>query len=184
MGCHTWLYEKIDPQPTYEDVKNWVINDIKETLEIWKSPKFQNSNRYDLSQEEISREIELSSRELRMIEKGYLKSGIYLKYRHNNSLTKFYKGQLYQRIEYTPFLFRVFSYQTNILTTYQEAEKFILETLETLECSMRASCPFKKQNVILLASEDGDENSLDPRLSLERTREFFKIHPNGMIRFG
>ena len=92
------------------------------------------------------------------------------------------------------FMFRVFDYQEDILTSYAEAEKFVLSTLdkstnnqpkiETNEPNVILTYTGQMRGKILLASENEKDEFNDPTLTLKRLKSFFEKYPNGVISFG
>lgn len=92
------------------------------------------------------------------------------------------------------FMFRVFDYQEEILTSYEEAEKFVLKTLEKSTNNLPKIEPDapnviltytgQMRGKILLASENDEDEFDDPTLTLKRLKSFFEKYPKGCIEFG
>lgn len=96
------------------------------------------------------------------------------------------------------FMFRVFNYPPDALTSFEEARDFVLNALKkNLDVGTQISPKEKSlppvmltytgqmRGKILLASEDGrDENLTDPTLTIERVKSFFEKYPEGVIDFG
>lgn len=93
-----------------------------------------------------------------------------------------------------PFLFRVFDYQEDELTSYEEAEAFVLKTLvnstnsepklEPDDPNTMLTYTGQMSGKILLASEDDEDEFVDPTLTLQRVKAFFEKYPEGCINFG
>ena len=193
MGCHTWTFNRIDPQPSYEEVKNWVIeNEINSNIRIFS--KKNASNFYpDLSKERCDFYLKVLNRQKRMIESGYCKEAVCDRYDHNDKYTLYHNGYFYEEVG-NDFLFRVFDYQEDILTSYEQAEKFILDmfkkstndkpTLKPTEENVCYTFSAEMSGKILFASEDNNNSLTDPTITLKRTKDFFEKYPNGLIKFG
>jgi hypothetical protein len=92
------------------------------------------------------------------------------------------------------FMFRVFDYQEDVLTSYEQAEKFVLDTLknstnkeplvESDEENVVLTYTAQMKGKILLASENDEDELENPTLTLERLKSFFEKYPNGWIEFG
>lgn len=106
---------------------------------------------------------------------------------------KSFENQVFRTTEH-PFLFRVFDYQEDVLTSYEQAEKFVLETLKN-STNNKPKISTDRENTfltytaemrgkILLASENGDDELEDPTLTLKRLKDFYEKYPDGVIVFG
>ncbi len=89
------------------------------------------------------------------------------------------------------FMFRVFDYQEDVLTSYEQAEKFVLDTLQQstnylpkIEGGEGLTYAEQMKGKILLASENGQKQFKDPTLTLKRLKKFFEKYPEGCIDFG
>lgn len=92
------------------------------------------------------------------------------------------------------FMFRVFDYQKEILTSYKEAENFVLQTLKkstnnqpiikSNEPNVILTYTGQMKGKILLASENHENEFNDPTLTLKRLKSFFEKYPKGCIDFG
>lgn len=93
------------------------------------------------------------------------------------------------------FLFRVFDYNAPVLTSYEQAEKYILETLEKStndEAPLVSNNPnmfltFTAEmtgNILLASDKEDDYEYKDPTLTLQRVKDFFERYPDGVIEFG
>ena len=92
-------------------------------------------------------------------------------------------------------MFRVYDYQEDVLTSYEQAEEFILKTLKN-STNNKPKIKSKFKNVVLthtaqmkgkitLASIDTPADEfIDPALTLHRVKEFFQKYPQGIITFG
>ena len=86
---------------------------------------------------------------------------------------------------------RVFDYQEEVLTSYEEAEKFVIDTFKnsTNESPKKNDDDLtytgQMEGKILFASEkDDEENLTDYTLTLKRLKSFFEKYPDGCIDFG
>jgi hypothetical protein len=91
------------------------------------------------------------------------------------------------------FMFRVFDYQEDVLTSYEDAEKFIIETLGkstnnkpeiSSDKDVTLTYTGRMSGKILLASENGDDEFINPAVTLKRIKSFFDKYPKGCIDFG
>lgn len=168
MGCHTWFYKKLNPQPTYDEVKEQVLrrfaqgnidlyqkmidgtldSDLKEAYPEWN--------------EEMGRKyLPIMNRTKRMIENGHCKVAVCKRYEHNESfqeLTQYVNGEFYVSTNNLPHdLFRRYDYPEDKLFSLKETMDFI---------------SIWKDKMTFF---DGWE---------DRVRKFWIENPDGMIEFG
>jgi hypothetical protein len=165
MGCHTWFYKKIKPQPTYQEVKEQVLerfvdgnielyqqmidgtleDDIKDAYPEW-------------NKEMGMRYLPVMERIRRRIEGDFCKVAVCNRYEHDEDLTTFEFDTFYVSTDELPHdLFRIGHYPENKLYSLYQTMKFINENKEKM-----SFC-------------DDWEKYL---------QEFWMKNPDGMIQFG
>lgn len=161
MGCHTWFYKKINPQPTYSEVKENVINKFKKEIDF--------TNRLivgDIDKDLLEAYPEwtpeygykyksILGRQLQFIEKDLCYTALYNRY-NSGGLTININNILYIETEYHD-LFRKYKYPDDILFSLKE-------TLEYIE-------RYKEEITIY-------ENTF------KRLEQFWDEYPDGLICFG
>lgn len=160
MGCHTWFYKKINPQPTYEEVKENVLNQFYIELDFYNNTL----NGCDIDEELLSVYPEftteyyikakaITERQIAFIKKDLCKKAIYDRY---SCLRLNIDSVLYVNCEYHD-LFRKY--------TFSEDKLFSLEeTLNYIE---------KYKDEISLFED-----------TFELLKEFWNKYPDGVIDFG
>ena len=164
MGCHTWFYAKIEPQPTYEEVKQNVINHLEEKIDFYNEVVNGNLDSEFLEvYPELTPEFGLKyksiyERKLQFVKKDLCKKAVYNNYRLSEDVLIInVNGTLYQDIDEYHDLFRKYKYPEDMLFSLKE-------TLEYIE-------KYKDEIIIY---ED----------TYSMLEEFWEEYPNGMIRFG
>lgn len=180
MGCHTWFYKKIEV--TEKEVKENVTDYLKGEIDFY--DKLINRR------EEIDADIleaypewtvefgqkykPILERQLRMIEKGLCRVAMYNKYKISdyNNIHYFDKDKctMYVSTDSLP-------HDTFRVTGYPEDRLYSLEdTLNFLETNNNI---YYRQYI----NESKSEEELK-EIAIERLKEFWKQHPDGMIKFG
>jgi hypothetical protein len=166
MGCHTWFYKKIVPQPTHEDIKLYFLNHY----ETWiKKLEEMSDEEYD---EEYNNEIGVYKSKKRairhftklfnLISKDKITTALYELYSHNEKITKYINGIFYISDDSLPHdLFRIYGYKKDTLLSLEQTLNFIV--LNYLRDNFKADIIINWK---------------------ERLIQFWKDYPDGMINFG
>lgn len=182
MGCHTWSYVPMDPQPTYEECRQYVLDGIKESLDVihekygaddddimlyfLKSYRQQLINRFGTKE----RALEYYDRITKKINEGRCPEAIRRRYNRVGEAMKYYKGVFYSGKhtgEILPFdIFRVYNYPEDVLTCYEDFERF----WATHNCDPGIDWKTDKPRT---------EEEIK-----EIMKEFWEKHPDGIIDFG
>lgn len=167
MGCHTWFYYKLDPQPIYEDVKNNVlkkqiyfdINFYNSILNDTMDKEYLEENP-ELTKEYAFKKIQVVKRKERMIKNNLCREAVCKKFKYRNELTKYISGRGFyiSTHELTHDLFRIGDYDQTKLFSYEETMKFIENN----------------RNKIYYFHNTWKEDMID----------FWKTYTDGMICFG
>ena len=164
MGCHTWFYNRMEPQPEYEIVKESVIKSMEVEIHYHEeyisglTPKEDLWMYIDSTIESIKNRIDVIKRKLRMIKGGYCKIATMKYYAwHCNFNIEFSRktNMFYTGVDYHD-VFRVSDFPADELFSFEETMDFI------------------EKRVVRFVDDDW-------KSSIEN---FWKIYPNGMINFG
>jgi len=168
MGCHTYFYEKIEPQPTKEEIKDLVAAALIKNIEFWQkmihgdidSKLMDAYPEWTIEYGSYYRAID--KRRLRMINAGHCVEATYNKYcesyyslfgklTHKSKANKFYIETVYSDV------FRKGGYPDIELTSLKE-------TLDYINNPENYCQTYEWTN--------------------KRLEEFWNKHPNGLICFG
>lgn len=166
MGCHTWFCKKLNPQPSYEEVKSEVIQHLKYNIKYFNDyinnyPNFKDKIVfYDFTIEESKNYIKLYERQCRMIENNLCKKAVCNKYKHKLDLTYFIENKgFFIACDYTQNdIFRINKYEDTILFSFSETIDFITINRDKIN--------YFKENW------------------LEKLIDFWNNNPDGFIKFG
>jgi hypothetical protein len=171
MGCHTWLYKKIET-PSYEHIQksviHWYKKNINEMRNMYKqfdegtlsdSDKecFENCN-FGKYREKWINMCLIWERQMRMVENGLCKVATCKKYAENQEgLVTYIDGKgFYKSIKYGD-IFRRYDYPVDKLWSYFETMEYVNNPAN--ECVLYDT-------------------------SYKCIKEFWDKHPDGMIDFG
>jgi len=172
MGCHTWFFKKVEPQPTYEEVRERYLHHLK--IEMGYHERFLSGT---LSEEEeflfenFTKEISLHhlsvlSRKYRIVEGRYCKLATMRHYRNTELNAPEFSDkdlQFYEDVEGTHDIFRIGGYPEDELFSMEETLEFLNNHDDEI-FSRQYSCA--KEEII------------------EKLQEFWNKYPNGRITFG
>jgi hypothetical protein len=167
MGCHTWFYKKVDPQPTYEEVKTYVIDRIKKEIDF-DERLISDRNSFDSELLETYPEWtsehgqyckEINERKLRIVSSNYCKLAVCNKYKYNDNLTIYIEGKgFYVYSHDLPHdIFRKYGYPDDKLFSLQETLDYI-NNIEN-QCTVYD-------------------------YTVQKLTEFWTKYPDGVIKFG
>ena len=165
MGCHTWFYRKLNPQPTYQMVKQDVLDMFEKNRELYVQ-MIDGTLDEDLKEAYPEWDMEtglkvlpIIERTIHMVEGGFCKVAVCNRYVHEDLLTVFVNENFYVSDYNLPHdLFRIGKYPKNRLFSLSETMEFIEKN---------------KENVYFYI--DDFENHLN---------KFWSENPDGMIEFG
>src|ERR1035437_599179 len=128
MGCHTWFYKKIDPQPTYEEVKTSVISAFTEEIEFCKKVIEGTDVVFGFNSKDATKQKETYERQLLLIEKDRCKEAVCRRYNPNpfSSFNILYKNKCFYS-DNTRYhdAFRIGGYPDDVLFSLEETIKYI-----------------------------------------------------------
>lgn len=164
MGCHMWVFHKIDR--SFEEAKSIAINGFRNAIAlIEKYPVIDNSGK-DVSLFNVNVWKRIISR----IENGYIKEAVY---RHQDweigEHTIYLKGNLYECSNSYHDIFRVHDYPDTILTSYDETINYIES---------------RKQGGDDLSIYLENDTLEDYPATKERLKNIFEKYPETIITFG
>jgi hypothetical protein len=164
MGCHTWFYKKIAPQPTYNEVKENVLKHLKKNIDFYDRmiigdidadlleayPEW--TAEYGIKYKSIL------ERQIKFVEKDLCYNALYNRYNSDitSKLTININGILYIETDYHD-VFRKYNYPTDKLFSLKE-------TLEYIE---------KYKDEIYIYED-----------TFEILEQFWLEYPDGVIKFG
>lgn len=135
MGCHTWFYKKMNPQPTYDEIKAVVISNMKKGADLYqrmiddKLSEDIKENYPEWNKEMGEKYLPIKLRMIRMVEKDLCKVAVCRRYEPSYSamvLTIFVNGNFYTYTDDLPHdLFRIGEYPTDKLFSLEETLSFI-----------------------------------------------------------
>lgn len=168
MGCHTWYYKKINPQPTYDEVRTQVLGRfVQGNIDLYQKMidgtlDADLKDAYPEWNEEYGRKyLPIMNRTKRMIEGGYCKVAVCKRYEHKDNyfaMTEYVDGVFYVSTDDLPHdLFRRHDYPEDKLFSLEQTMKFISNWKDRM-----SFC-------------DGWEDSV---------KKFWLENPDGMIEFG
>lgn len=165
MGCHTWFYKRLNPQPTYEEVKKNVIALIRGSIEFNNEvidgtvdPIFL-EDYPELTPEFAKNQNLVFERQIRMIERGLCKAAVYGRYMQFEYGIQSINGAIYEDAGYHD-TFRVYDYPDDNLFSLEETLKFIEK--------------YQNSDKVITVQKD----------TIERLKQFWDEHPDGCINFG
>jgi hypothetical protein len=166
MGCHTWFYKKLNPQPTWDEIKSTVLEKyVRENIKSFKQ-MIDGTLDEELKKAYPEWNSDLGNKHLplylrweRIIEKNLCKIAVCNKYSDICiDLTDFHNGIFYKNSDGLPHdLFRIGGYPNDKLFSYDETITYI------------------KQHHHEMAFTDDWEKNL---------KIFWDKYPDGMIDFG
>lgn len=185
MGCHTWVYEKIENPPKEEELLNYARKTTYETKNMkysWWDLDY-NQNWYTETNFKGNPESKVKILDISKIPEEIHCFFSLVDYHYEmpeaefhvvSDNTGFYKEMGYHDI------FRISNYPEAILHSYEECEKFI-NSKDVVE-----ELPDGKSSYI---DENGCERDYyclakSKEETLQICKEWFKEHPNTMIEFG
>lgn len=144
MGCHTWFYVRMEPQPTYEECKQSMLNGCDKLLKHYEHIKRGLANvekltkndmylikTYKITPASIKADIKNLKNKISEIERDKCPELVKKEYCDNSwtfddGLIKYYNGVFYQNkhIAVPHNIFRVSDYPDDILTSYEDFEHF------------------------------------------------------------
>lgn len=168
MGCHTWVYKKINPQPTKEEIKEalepYLKNLIKriiifDTEELKRIQWFVDhcddiENYRENYEKDINNKVEFLSKEAELYQFKY-NSAIFLECKGNFVIYDFKSNAYYENINCRDDMFRCFDYEAEALHSKEETLGFI------------------KNN----------KNSIE-NINFDEINKFWDENPDGLIDFG
>lgn len=171
MGCHTWFYKKVVPQPTYEEVKQYYLNIVDENIKLYQQ---MIDDTLDAETKEAYPEwtaemgykyLPVFERIKRIVEKNLCQVAVCNRYRNNDNLTVYENGVFYEYThDLTHDVFRIGGYPNDKLFSLQE-------TLDFIEKYKDKIYHYHFNNV---TNQDWKE----------QLEEFWVKYPDGMIDFG
>jgi hypothetical protein len=165
MGCHTWFHIPIIPQPTYEEVKQDVIDNYCE-LKFWNDVINGNLDEDfikiypEFLPEYGKSKLLLHTRIKQVIEKGLCREAVCRRYSKDS---RYYNGMFYESINGFNGLFRVPHYPEDVLTSFEETIDFIKRNKDKVYGNMYET------NYVGF---------------LDKLTRFFGDNPGGIIDFG
>lgn len=168
MGCHTWFYKKINPQPTYDEVRKKVLGGfIKDNIDLYQKMVDGTldediKDAYPEWNEEMGRKyLPIFDRMKTMIEGGYCKVAVCNRYEHINSLvnmTQYINGEFFISTNSLPHdVFRRHDYPEDKLFSLEDTMNYISKWKDKISFS-----------------ENWEDN----------VKKFWSENPDGMIEFG
>lgn len=187
MGCHTWHYTLLDPQPTYEECKQYLLKNIDEVIDLLNGKySFKDdgteSDEYlkemmDMWLEEITaywgskeRAILYHEKVREKIKNDRTPEAIKKRYKPIGKGVRYFKGKFYT-YKYDGALwdvFRVHNYPDDTLTCYEDFEQF----WNTHKCYPG------------IKSVGGDWVDMTEEDVKEKMKKFWEDHPDGIVDFG
>lgn len=171
MGCHTWFFKRADPQPTWEEVKNFKLDYIDRSIELHQQmidgtldPDMAEAYP-EWNKECGERYIPIYERMRRMVEKDLCKLAVCHGYSYNDNLTHFSneKEVFYYEDNTLPHdLFRIGGYPDDLLFSFEETLDFIERYNKKYDYEVK----------------------FDRLDGMQRLKDFWNEHPDGMIHFG
>ena len=163
MGCHTWFFKIVDPQPTWKEVKAFKLDNIDRSIELYHQ-MIDDTLDADLkdaypewNKEYGERLIPICNRMRRMVEKDLCKLAVCHEFRYNNNLTYFSKEKeafYYDDGTLPHDLFRIGNYSNEQLFSLKDTLDFIEKYNYKIEFDM------------------------------QKLEYFWNKYPDGMIHFG
>ena len=184
MGCHTWFYRKLNPQPTQDEIRESVIKDYDYVLQCFlryrdvvtgveKNPREEDLDCLESYPEwkdlrEIEYTIKLYSRLLQKIKLGKAEKAIRKRYSECvpiGGVIRLFRDEYYHNRDENRELimhdiFRVSNYPPDVLTSYDDFVKFFEDP--------EKNCYW-----------DGKKSEV-----YDKIKSFFTRYPDGIIDFG
>lgn len=173
MGCHTWFYDKMNPQPTYEECKQHMLESINNNIEIITGKaefedEIEKKILTDYLNEIVSifgtveRTLEYFQRLSKHIQEDKAVEAVKKKYQPYGNLIMYHNGIFYEEKEGLPHdVFRNHEYPDDVLTCYEDFEEF----WNTHKCFPRK----------------GSKAEEDVKTKMKK---FWEEHPEGIVTFG
>lgn len=165
MGCHTWTYTKLEPQPTWEDIKKNVIEQFEDEVSFGEqlmndresiNPKLLEAYpewNYEFGQ----RLKDINERRLRLVKNDRCKEACYNRYDTKDFSYNYANGIYYVKVRGFHDMFRRNGYPNDKLFSLQETLDYI---------------------------NNKDNNCTVYEDTIELLEAFWSTCPNGMIDFG
>jgi hypothetical protein len=132
MGCHTWFYKKVNPQPIYEEVKQYYLKDVDESIKLYQQMIDDTLDANikeaypDWTVEMGMKYLPIFERIKRIVEKNLCQVAVCNRYRHNNHLTVYANGNFYEYThDLTHDVFRIGNYPNDNLFSLEDTLSFI-----------------------------------------------------------
>ena len=171
MGCHTWFYRKLNVEE--EEILPAVIELFEDNIKFWNNYLYDKNSLGDyleviqetypeIDDEYAKKSITICERKIRMITNGLCKEAVRNKYCESlKSVTRYMTGKGFFISQGTTHdVFRKYGYPEDTLFSYEETINYI-EDIKN-ECHLYITLEETK----------------------EKLKNFWDMHPDGMIDFG